>query len=51
MQWNWGLITDKGLWLLLQDTVNELFDGGSSFGLKDVLTVKNQRRVIDFYHT
>ena len=37
--------------LTLQDTIIEYFDGGSSFGLKDILTVKNERRVINFYHT
>ncbi len=34
-----------------QDTVIEYFDGGSSYAVKDMLTVKNQRRVINFYHT
>ncbi len=34
-----------------RETTMEYFDGGSSFGLKDVLTVKNQRRVMNFYHT
>ena len=29
----------------------EYFDGGSSFGLQDILTVKNERRVMNFYHT
>jgi hypothetical protein len=33
-----------------QDTIVESFDPGSSYGLKDVLTVKNQRRVVNFYH-
>jgi hypothetical protein len=34
-----------------QDTIMEVFDGGSSFGLKDILTVKSERRIMNFYHT
>jgi hypothetical protein len=34
-----------------QDTMAEYFKGGSSFGLKDILTIKNDRRVINFYNT
>ncbi|GFH18688.1 uncharacterized protein HaLaN_15535 [Haematococcus lacustris] len=37
--------------LLYQDTVHEVFDGGSSFGLKDILTIKNEKRVMNFFHT
>ncbi|GFH12468.1 uncharacterized protein HaLaN_08166 [Haematococcus lacustris] len=37
--------------LLLKDTVHEVFDGGSSFGLKDILTIKNEKRVMNFFHT
>ena len=32
-----------------QDTNIEYFDAGSSFGIKDILTVRNDRRVINFY--
>ncbi len=32
-----------------QDTTIELFDRGSAFALKDILTVKNDRRVFNFY--
>ena len=34
-----------------QDTTAEYFVGGSSYGLKDILTIKNERRTINFYHT
>ncbi|EFJ52641.1 hypothetical protein VOLCADRAFT_102618 [Volvox carteri f. nagariensis] len=32
-----------------KDTTIELFDRGSAFALKDILTVKNDRRVFNFY--
>ncbi|GFR42728.1 hypothetical protein Agub_g3646 [Astrephomene gubernaculifera] len=32
-----------------KDTTVELFDRGSAFALKDILTVKNDRRVFNFY--
>ncbi|GLC33992.1 Dynein regulatory complex subunit 7 [Pleodorina starrii] len=32
-----------------KDTTIELFDRGSAFALKDILTVKNSRRVFNFY--
>eukprot|EP00955_Chlamydomonas_euryale_P064515 359006-Chlamydomonas_euryale.AAC.3 len=31
------------------DTTIEYFDAGSSFGLRDILTVRNDRRIINFY--
>ncbi len=34
---------------LSQDTTFEVFDRGSAFALKDILTVKNDRRVFNFY--
>ncbi|GAX80447.1 hypothetical protein CEUSTIGMA_g7886.t1 [Chlamydomonas eustigma] len=34
----------------LKDTTVEYFDPGSSFGLKDILTVRNDRRTMNFYH-
>lgn len=36
---------------IAQDTTAEFFDGGSSFGLKDIVTVKNEKRILSFYHT
>jgi hypothetical protein len=31
--------------------VQEYFDAGSTFGLKDMLTIKGEKRVINFYHS
>ncbi len=35
--------------LYTQDTTVEFFDPGSAFGLKDILNVRNDRRIINFY--
>ncbi|MEW5310705.1 MAG: hypothetical protein WDW38_002476 [Sanguina aurantia] len=32
-----------------KDTIIEYFDAGSAFGMKDIITVKNESRVINFY--
>jgi len=34
-----------------KDTIVEYFKSGSSFGLKEILTIKNERRVTNFFHT
>ena len=33
----------------MQDTTIEIFDRGSAFALRDILTVRNAKRVFNFY--